>query len=253
MRELISEDDHIRARVHSWEELLQVRFPACSTAFGRNIETTCVILDLEGLSMTDVWDKANMDFLKRTIALDREYYPEMLHVMYVLRAPWAFRGAWSVIQTFLPPSMVEKIQILGDDYLEVIGRDIDVALLPRWLGGESDLWGQNPGPWQPMLQESHEIGRAMTRASPPVPTPSDPESEPGPAPDGDAEAAEARQAHRAYRKKRLADIQARTQARRDAEGASVAAGPDQEPESRLPSASTRGMEEAEGSKECKKG
>ena len=55
----------------------------------------------------------------------------------------------------------------------------------------------------------------------------------------------------AYRKKRLADIQARTRARRDAEGASVAAGPDQEPESRLPSASTRGMEEAGGSKEEK--
>jgi len=134
LRTVISEDNHIKARIYAWEQLLQIMFPACCDRFGGRIETTSVLLDLRGLSMTDVWDKENMNFLKRTIALDRDYYPEMLHKMYILHAPWAFRGAWSVIKTFLPTPMVEKIKILGDNYREILMEDIDMDLLPTWLG-----------------------------------------------------------------------------------------------------------------------
>jgi len=87
---------------------------------GRTVENSICILDLEGLSMTTLWDKENMDFLKAVIKLDSENYPEMLHQMFIINAPWAFRGAWNVIKGFLPTKVTDRIKILGENKLEVL-------------------------------------------------------------------------------------------------------------------------------------
>ena len=42
--------------VYGWEECMEEMFPAASQEFGHVVETNFTILDLAGISVSDIWD-----------------------------------------------------------------------------------------------------------------------------------------------------------------------------------------------------
>ena len=63
-------DRMVRYHIKEWEELTDIRLPACSNALGRQVFTTLSILDLEGLGMKQ-FNTVAKDFVKTISRLDQ--------------------------------------------------------------------------------------------------------------------------------------------------------------------------------------
>jgi hypothetical protein len=66
------------------------------------------------------------------------YYPETLHRLYLINAPFVFYGAWKMIASLIDPETREKIQVFkeGDKFLEAAqSHDIPLESIPVYLGG----------------------------------------------------------------------------------------------------------------------
>jgi hypothetical protein len=48
------------------------------------------------------------------------YYPETLHCLYIINAPFIFYGAWKVISAIIQPETREKIQVFVRDALGLL-------------------------------------------------------------------------------------------------------------------------------------
>ena len=79
----------------------------------------------------------------------------------MINSPRGFSAAWAVIKRFLDPQTVEKISILGKDYLPHLLALIPVENLPKRFGGQCECPGgcdlSDAGPWQ-----DEEFSRSLT-------------------------------------------------------------------------------------------
>ena len=70
----------------------------------------------------------------------------------MINSPRGFSTAWAVIKRFLDPNTVEKISILGKDYLPHLLALIPAENLPKQFGGKCECPGgcdlSDAGPWQ---------------------------------------------------------------------------------------------------------
>jgi len=122
-----------RALVAHLEDTLQCARVA-SLRKGRLIRAHAII-DAEGLGLSML---RHVSFVKDSLKFAMSYYPESLSSVTVVRAPPIAAGLWRAISPLLPPGMRGKFRILGEDFeaglLEHSG--IQIAMLPRFLGGE---------------------------------------------------------------------------------------------------------------------
>jgi len=144
-------DRYVKAHVQMYEAMVEHKYPACALHYNRPVAQTITIMDLEGVSMGFFFNAKNKAMLKRVISLDQDNYPECLYKMFVINAPWMFTAAYAVFKTFFDPATLEKIKIMGDDYLEELEKHIDPEHIPAFLGGDCKCEGgclhRQPGPW----------------------------------------------------------------------------------------------------------
>ncbi|KAK7445188.1 cytosolic factor, phosphatidylinositol/phosphatidylcholine transfer protein [Stygiomarasmius scandens] len=156
--------------VYEYEIFLRHRLPAASAAVGHPVETSCTILDLAGVSLSN-FVKVR-DYVNQATQIGQERYPEVMGKFYIVNAPWVFSTVWSVIKGWLDPVTIAKVKILGSGEKEwvVLREEIGVGaeeVLPASLGvggrcrcveykekeeGErKDGWclGSDAGPWNP--------------------------------------------------------------------------------------------------------
>ncbi|GBG29514.1 Phosphatidylinositol/phosphatidylcholine transfer protein SFH9 [Hondaea fermentalgiana] len=97
---------------------------------------TISILDLNGVSMFDFAGEV-VDFVKRTIALSGEHYPERAYRIYVINAPRFFAGVWSVVKPWVDEETRKKIGIFRSisTFKPVLLEEIDEDVLPEMYGG----------------------------------------------------------------------------------------------------------------------
>uniref|UniRef100_A0A7S2RM92 CRAL-TRIO domain-containing protein n=2 Tax=Mucochytrium quahogii TaxID=96639 RepID=A0A7S2RM92_9STRA len=118
-------------------EELQDKYAESSKKFGKVINKTFSILDLEGVTMSKL-NSETFDFIKGIAKVDSANYPESMGLMFIVNAPSMFSMGWGVIQGFLDPRTVSKIQVLGGktDYLPKLLAYVDEDQLPVELGGK---------------------------------------------------------------------------------------------------------------------
>ena len=93
------------------------------------IESVTVIFDMAGTEMK------NMDFhqVKFLIHLLDNYYPDSLGLILILNFPWVLDKCWTLIKSWLNPTVQKKVQFIhGEDELSEF---IDPAGLPQRLRG----------------------------------------------------------------------------------------------------------------------
>jgi len=141
----------IERLVYEYEKFLTERLPACAKAVGHPVETSCTILDLGGVSLSNFYRVK--DYVMQTASIGQDRYPECMGKFYIINAPWTFTAVWSIIKPWLDEVTVSKIQILGSAYKEKLLEQITPENLPTIFGGECDCAGgcsmSDVGPWNP--------------------------------------------------------------------------------------------------------
>jgi hypothetical protein len=133
IRKEFTEDELILRHIGQQNFMVKQRFLSASVRYGRPINKQVVVMDLKGLPMAPEW--AALKNLHRVINTDQDFFPESLGTILVINAPVYFTVIWAVVRPWLDPNVLEKVQILGGNYLETLRRFIDDKYIPSELGG----------------------------------------------------------------------------------------------------------------------
>ncbi|TFL05619.1 CRAL-TRIO domain-containing protein [Pterulicium gracile] len=145
-----TQDRQLKRLVSEYEKCLSERFPQCSAAVGHPVETSCTILDLHNVSLSNFYRVK--DYVMAASSIGQDRYPETMGKFFIINAPWAFTAVWSVIKPWLDEVTVKKIDIVGSSYVkDKLLAQIPKENLPKEFGGECSCPGgcslSDAGPW----------------------------------------------------------------------------------------------------------
>jgi len=146
---LTTQERQLQRLVYEYEKFMRERLPACSKAVGHPVETSCTILDLKDVSLSNFYRVK--DYVMQASNIGQNRYPECMGKFYIINAPWAFSAVWGIIRPWLDEVTVSKIDILGSDYKTKLMAQIPAESLPKDLGGTCECPGgcslSDAGPW----------------------------------------------------------------------------------------------------------
>ncbi|XP_074280104.1 phosphatidylinositol/phosphatidylcholine transfer protein SFH8-like isoform X2 [Silene latifolia] len=144
---------YLKYHAQDFERCFAIKFPACSIAAKRHINSTTSILDVQGVGFKNLAKPAR-DLIMQIQKIDNDNYPETLHRMYIINAGSGFKIIWNTIKTLLDPHTTSKIHVLGQKYQSKLLEIIDKSQLPEFLGGTCNCADQggclssDKGPWK---------------------------------------------------------------------------------------------------------
>ncbi|KAF9780209.1 CRAL-TRIO domain-containing protein [Thelephora terrestris] len=157
-----TQERQLKRLVWEYEKFINERLPACSKAVGHPVETSCTILDLHNVSLSNFYRVK--DYVSRASSIGQDRYPECMGKFYIINAPWAFSAVWVIIKPWLDEVTVAKIDILGGSYKDVLSKQIDAENLPEVFGGKCSCPGgcslSDAGPWNPNDELKGKIGKS---------------------------------------------------------------------------------------------
>ncbi|KAH9916783.1 CRAL-TRIO domain-containing protein [Fomitopsis serialis] len=157
---ITTSERQLKRLVYEYEKNNSERMPACSRLSGHPVETSCTILDLQGVSISNFYRVK--DYVMQASAIGQDRYPESMGKFYIINAPWAFSAVWSIIKPWLDEVTVSKIDILGRDYKTKLLDQIPAENLPKDFGGTCQCAGgcslSDAGPWNPSWEQPEKAG-----------------------------------------------------------------------------------------------
>lgn len=157
----------LKYHVQGFEKAFTEKFPACSIAAKRHIDSTITILDVHGLNWMS-FGKVAHDLVMHMQKIDGDNYPETLHQMFIVNAGSGFKLLWNTAKGFLDPKTTAKINVLGNKFQNKLLEVIDSSQLPEFLGGtcscpnEGGCLRSDKGPWKdPEIMKLVHAGEAI--------------------------------------------------------------------------------------------
>ncbi|TNY23336.1 putative SEC14-phosphatidylinositol/phosphatidylcholine transfer protein [Rhodotorula diobovata] len=139
----------MQSLVVEYEKFQRERLPICSELQGHVVETSCTIMDLKGVGVSQFWKVKG--YVQEASTISQNNYPESMGKFYIINAPWAFSTVWSLVKGWLDEATVAKIHILGSGYKDDLLKQVPASSLPKFLGGTCDCPEgcslSDAGPW----------------------------------------------------------------------------------------------------------
>lgn len=126
-------EDEIFVRHVRQQEVMCGRFASCSAKHGRLINQQVIVFDMKGMSFS--LDVMALRVFRRALVVDESCYPEMLHRLYMINAPYFFSAIWSIIRPWIDHKTAAKFHILGANYLDDLRESIELTEIPIEYGG----------------------------------------------------------------------------------------------------------------------
>ncbi|PIA36046.1 hypothetical protein AQUCO_03400146v1 [Aquilegia coerulea] len=158
-------DRYLKYHVQECEKAFLKKFPACTIAAKRHIDSTTTILDVDGVNWMS-FSKVARELVMQMQKIGSDNYPEMLHKMFIVNAGSGFRLLWNTVKGFLDPRTASKIHVIGNKYQTELLEVIDSSQLPDFLGGSCSCSNggclvSEKGPWNdPEIVELLRTGKA---------------------------------------------------------------------------------------------
>jgi hypothetical protein len=93
------------------------------------------IIDVKGVGIFDLMG-ATMDFVKKSVSVAGEHYPERAKMVYIVNANSIFTTLWAIIKKWVNPVTLAKVRLLSpSDTLEGLQESIDISQIPEHYGG----------------------------------------------------------------------------------------------------------------------
>ncbi|OAV90752.1 hypothetical protein PTTG_00026 [Puccinia triticina 1-1 BBBD Race 1] len=154
--------------VVEYERFLRDRLPVCSMEHQKLIETSCTIMDLQGVGLSQFWKVKN--YVQEASHLSQSYYPETMGKFYIINSPYLFSTVWSLVKPWLDEVTVKKIQILDSSYQKTLLLQIPAESLPKTLKGKCECSEgcsmSDAGPWK----DSEVVAKAKALKAGPTST-----------------------------------------------------------------------------------
>ncbi|KAI1277363.1 CRAL-TRIO domain-containing protein [Xylaria sp. FL0933] len=148
-KEKFTNDKMILNLAVEYEKMVDPRLPACSRKADRLVETSCTVLDVNGVSTFR--PGKIYDYITQTSSMSNNNYPERMGKMYVINVGTLQWAAWHVIKNFLDPVTASKIHVYGGNYKSELLKQIPAENLPASFGGSCKCEGgcelSDAGPW----------------------------------------------------------------------------------------------------------
>lgn len=93
--------------------------------------------DLNGLGWAHMYKPA-ISTLQVCSALDESHYPEMLKRMFIINTPRIFTLFFSLVKPMMDKRTLDKIRVLGTDFLPVLEKHVDSVHIPKEYGGKCE-------------------------------------------------------------------------------------------------------------------
>lgn len=120
-----------------YEMLDRVVLPVCSRLAGIEVKAIVSIIDLKGISMTDLMSTNLLDMVKWSIKLFQEYYPELVHKCFIVNTPMMFSGFWTVVKPLFTSRTQSTIQVCSGNGATELKSHIAPEHIPLEYGGTS--------------------------------------------------------------------------------------------------------------------
>ena len=99
------------------------------------------VIDAHNVKITDAAG-AKLEYLKRTIHIANQHYPERGHVIYVLNAPYYVSFAYNLIKPWVDPATLKKVRVLRPgETLQGLLEHISIDQIPTYYGGQMECGG----------------------------------------------------------------------------------------------------------------
>jgi hypothetical protein len=148
---ITTQERQLQRLVLEYEKFITDRLPACSAAVGHPVETSCTILDLYNVSLSNFYYVK--DYVMQASSIGQNRYPECMGKFYIINAPWTFSAVWAIIKPWLDEVTVSKIDILGSSFKDALLAQIPEENFPTDFGGTCSCVGgcslSDAGPWNP--------------------------------------------------------------------------------------------------------
>ena len=143
--------------INLYERIIHIQLPLLSKFHKKRVDEVFLVIDLNNVNITKVFDSKFKALLKFASKMGEEYYPEQLGHSFIINAPWLFKGIWSIVRVWLNEKTRSRFHLESDNALPKLAKYFDVKQLPKYLGGESpDPPGEPEQCWTEGMKESFE-------------------------------------------------------------------------------------------------
>jgi len=127
----------IRNHILQHESTNKMIVEECPEVMKKPFQGIIFVEDLKGLGWQH-WYTPAVSILKAVSNIDTEYYPLAVHKLYIINAPAVFTWMWKLVKPWLDPNTAASMNVLGEDFYDVLVKEIDPCNIPSEYGGKCE-------------------------------------------------------------------------------------------------------------------